>query len=263
MLLDKKYKELIADILRNGADRPTRNARTRSVFGRSLVLPTMADGNFPLITARKIFYKGILGELAAFLQGPQNVADFEKQGCNYWGLWANPEGDLNVDYGNLWRDFNGYDQLATLIDSLTTDPYGRRHIISAWKPDNLSTLDLPCCHYSYQWYVTNDDKLDMLWIQRSVDVMIGLPSDMVLAGAFNALIAKAVGLIPGSITMQLGDCHIYEPHLANSIEFLKRPVYDLPIFSIDPQVSIDNFSNESITIKDYESGPAMKFELLK
>lgn len=222
MQYETSYIKLIKDILANGETRQTRNAVTKAVYGRSFTITELRQGYFPILKGRKMFYKGAFGELAAMFKGPKTLKDFEQEGCNYWSQWANDDGTINVDYGNTWLDFDGVNQLANVVDSISNDPFGRRHIITGWHPGNLDEVNLPCCHMLYQWYVTNDGYLDMIWYQRSVDVMVGLPSDVLLAAAWNIVMAAATGLKPGSITFMLGDTHIYQSHMSGVQEYLKR-----------------------------------------
>ncbi len=211
------YAGLVSEVLYTGELRKGRNGNTRAKFCKSFSMDSL---DLPVLAGRRIYYKGVLGELAAMLRKPKSTADFEKFGCNYWDKWAEPDKSIVVDYGNAWRDFNGYDQLATLKKSLTENPTGRRHLISGWRPDRLAELSLPCCHLLYQWYVTNDLELEMIWYQRSVDLMVGLPSNMILASTWNQLLANELGFKPGRVHMVLGDCHIYEGHLKEVKKYL-------------------------------------------
>lgn len=260
------YAATVDIILSIGEEREGRNGVTKSSFGRSLYVNNVAD-NFPLLLGRKMFYKGVLGELAAFFRGPSNVADFEEFGCNYWKTWAKPDGSINVDYGNAWRDFDGIDQLLELRETLLTNPTDRRMIVSGWRPNKLKELDLPCCHYNYQFYVRQGKYLDMIWTQRSVDMMIGLPSDIILAAAWLIALAHDVGLIPGDIKMDLGDCHIYEEHFdqakvyLNRVDELRRQVTALPTYSYKNDGVFTEFTPEMLSIHGYEPQPAIRFEL--
>lgn len=219
---EHQYIAMINDVLLNGTIRDCRNAETQSVFGGRLVLQELRHGVFPLLHGRRLYYAGVLGELAAMLEGPKSVEDFKRHGCNYWGQWADEDGALRVDYGNAWLDFNGYNQLEATIKSLREDPYGRRHIISAWRPDKLHTLSLPCCHLLYQWYVDGDGFLNLMWYQRSADLMVGVPSDVILAAAWLINMAELTGLKPGTIDMIFCDLHIYTDHFQGVHEYLSR-----------------------------------------
>lgn len=266
---EHEYFKILKDLHNFGERRQTRNAETLSQFGKVLVIDQLEDGYFPLLQSRKMFYKGVLGELAAFVHGPKSVQDFEQQGCNYWKLWGKEDGSINVDYGNSWLDFNGYNQLRALVQSLKADPASRRHIISAWKPDNLDKLDLPCCHYAYQWYVTNDGKLEMLWHQRSADWVIGVPSDIILAAAMNIALANEVGLKPGKITMTFGDAHIYSSHLSDlallynqySLAKSKAGVVAAPTYVVGKELTLTNFSKDLLKVNNYNHQPPIKFKL--
>ena len=259
---EENYVALIKDIQKNGKVRDTRNAFTKSVFGRTLVVDSLEHGFFPLLQGRKIFYKGVLGELAAMLKGPKTLKDLKDEGCNYWGKWANDDGTIELDYGNAWRNFNGVNQLKDVVESLTKNPYGRRHLITGWNPSRLAELSLPCCHMLYQWYVTNDGHLEMIWYQRSVDVMVGLPSDVIVAAAWNVIMAAATGYKPGKLTFMLGDTHIYcghEPGVkqylakADGVRFKGLTYSYQPNVEADesPMAYFDNFSKDAINLTTF------------
>jgi len=263
---EEDYRKIIKKAL-SCRDRQTRNAVTRGYFGEMLKTDIMEFGSLPLITGRKIYHKGIVGELASFLQGATSVDVFKANGCNYWDSWADDTGKLNIDYGTSWRDFNGVDQLSEVVKSLMENPKGRRHIISAWRPDRLAELALPCCHYSYQWYVTTEGTLDMIWVQRSVDLMVGLPSDMLLAAVFNMLMAQTVGLKPGTLTFHLGDCHVYQTHLPQVEEYLGQPIElftdVVPAsWELGEDATVFNFEPSMLEITNYSPAEPIKFELI-
>jgi thymidylate synthase len=257
-----QYKRLISRILNNGDERQTRNSVTKALFGERLIID-VEEGQFPLLTSRKMFYKGVLGEFAAMIRGPKDLESFESQGCPYWKLWAKEDGSLNVDYGNTWTDFNGsgVNQMQTVIDSIKNNPTDRRMFVVGTNPQN--NPDLPSCHILYQWFVREGKYLDMMWYQRSVDTLVGLPSDVVLAYAWNAMIAKDTGLTPGRITMNLGDTHIYESHYEKAREYIGTVQHDLPTFKFaDTYKDLWNFTKNDIIIEDYKHEDPIKFELL-
>jgi thymidylate synthase len=265
MSFEHEYAKLVYNILKNGEERKTRNGKTRALFGTTLEVDMTNRDIFPLLVARKMYYKGVLGELAAMLRGPKHIKDFELWGCNYWKTWAEDDGHICVDYGNAWIDYNGVNQLDNLIHMLKTNPTDRRLIISSWRPDRLDSLSLPCCHHTYQWYVRKGQYLDMLWMQRSVDTMIGLPSDIVLAAAWNIMIANEVGLQPGKLTFSLGDTHIYEEHIEQAYMYLQmvgsqliHPRYDLNTHKGRPTVE---FIPSMIQIRDYNPLQSLNFLL--
>lgn len=275
-MFEKNYVKLINDILDEGDVRCGRNGYVSSKFGCTLTIVDLEDGYFPLLSGRKIFYPGVLGEFAAFIRGPKTLQDFEAFGCNYWKDWAKPDGSLDVDYGNQWLDFNGVNQIEQVISSIDADPFGRRHIINGWRPDRLNVVDLPCCHFLYQFYVTSEGKIDLMFYMRSVDVIIGLPSDVILAALMVLLIAQDTLYKPGKIHMILGDTHIYEIHhkdegihqyLENYYSNSSR--MPLPTYSLCSRSTILQYEHESkelfvpkhLHIQNYEPIETIKFEV--
>jgi len=260
------YAAMIERILKHGERRQTRNAVTLSTFGETIKID-LQQVSMPLIQGRQMYPQGIFGEFAAFVRGPKTVADFEEFGCNYWKQWADKDGNLNLDYGNTWSDYNGFNQLAQVKDMLINDPTNRRMIIDAWRPDRLEDLSLPCCHYAYQFYLRDSKYLDMVWIQRSVDMMIGLPSDFVLAALFVRLLAHELNLRPGVLTFQLGDCHVYEEHVIKAEEYIDivrtEFMIPLPIATIisDRGTAIEQFVPDDILITSYEHYDPITFKL--
>lgn len=256
-----RYKHLIDMIMTKGDLRETRNGITKSLFGTSLDFDLQKG--FPILTGRKMYYKGVMGELAAMLRGPKTLKDFEDQGCNYWSKWADEDGKLELDYGNAWRDFNGFDQLADVINKLNNDPHDRRMMISGWRPDRLQDLSLPCCHYAYQFYVREGMYLDMMWIQRSADTMIGIPSDAIFAASMVIAMANETRLLPGQVTMHFGDTHVYEEHVGATMEYMQHKIYSLPDYTFNKAMGAPTieFTNKDISLKGYKHGPKIEFEL--
>jgi len=262
---EANYIKLVNKIVREGVDKDTRNGTTRSIFGEMIDLGDVFT-EFPIIQGRKIYSKGILGELAAILNKPKHVDDFKKKGCNYWDKWARIDGSINVDYGNAWYDFNGVDQIAELKYKLKHKPNDRRMIVTGWNPGNLEDLDLPCCHMMYQFHVSKGNTLNMLWTQRSVDTMIGLPSDAVFAATWLIILANEVGLKPGNIKMSLGDVHIYHEHLEEVITYLDQarsiasysPRWEL---NMEKGQAMEEFMPEMLTLTSYDHRASISFEL--
>lgn len=255
--IEQSYCELVRKILNNGEFRDTRNAKTISLFGETLVSYELENDSFPILEGRKLYYEGVLGELKTFLEGPRDLQHFKDNGCNYWDKFADEDGKLDLAYGNEWLNFNldDIDQIEKLYRGLKEDPNGRRHIVTGWNPNDLS--EVPPCHILYQWYVTNDKRLEMIWYQRSVDVMIGLPSDIILAAAWNIKIAHDLGFKPGKITFNLGDTHIYQNHIAGAIKYLQQ-VEKITPFN---EVNYSYDSQYGLEVKNYNPQKHINFEV--
>lgn len=272
--LDTTYAELCERVLYQGYLRPAR------VGGEAYSLPgltlstAMVSHAFPILTTRQIFPKGVIGELAAFLQGAEDLATFEKFGCNYWahnaGHWINNVGLEKADwqvgriYGAQWRRFGpaGPDQLVELVEGLTHDPYSRRHILACWNPEELSDMCLPPCHILAQFYVKPGGLLDCIVYMRSVDLALGLPSDLVLYGVLLMLVAKKVDMQAGQLHFQFGDAHIYAPHAeALQQQCARETNLAPPLGLLKDKADLFTFEPDDFALINYIYMPRIDYEL--
>ena len=208
--------------------------------------------------------------------------------------FAKKWGELGPIYGKQWRDWNGADQIANLIDSLKNNPDSRRLMVSAWNVGELDQMTLPPCHYGFQVYTTeltleerqlefchrlgksihyakNLDhefldldyvpkrKISLMWNQRSVDVFLGLPFNIASYALLLKLIAKEVNMVPDQLIGNLGDTHLYLNHLDQAKKQLKREPYCLPELKVS-KVDILN-GDFNYELHSYESHPSIKAKL--
>lgn len=221
--MNESYRQLVIKILTEGHLQEGRNGEQLIIPHYSFTVDDMKNDH--LLKLRKMYTKGIEGEFNTLIDWTRpltNVSQFEENGCNYWSKWAGPNGELNLDYYNQMHP-----QLEDIIDQINLDPHSRRHVISLWNHDNVKSgvLSLECCWYSMIFTVI-DHKLHMQWIQRSVDTMIGLPSDIYLAYLFMKHVAYSTGLRIGSCQFSLSNCHIYAEHIENAYKLIKRTEKD-------------------------------------
>ena len=271
--IEDEYKALMAGILYSGKSKEDRTGTgTISVFGRT-ISHDMALG-FPLLTCRKISFAAARTELLWILQGRTDLAYLEDNGVKYWRpdyeRSGRTDGTLGPVYGKQWRFFNGVDQLKKLVYSIEKEPTSRRLMVSAWAPHELDEMVLPPCHYGFQVYI-NNGVLDLMWMQRSADVFLGLPYDIAMYGLLLELLAKGAGLKPGRLIAQLGDCHLYNNHLDQAKEYISRTNKALPRIEMAEGVRISKKMGargaviipeiEDIQLKDYHPHPAIKAEL--
>jgi len=102
--LDEQYIDLLKDILENGVEKNTRNGKVLSVFGRSIRYK-FKDGKFPLLTTKKMYFKGIVTELLWFLRGDTNIKYLVDNNCHIWDgdaykrYWdAHPDAEKSFQY---------------------------------------------------------------------------------------------------------------------------------------------------------------------
>lgn len=235
----KQYLELVKKILDQGEPRSDRTGvGTKSIFGTSLVFD-LTKG-FPAVTTKKLAWRAVCAELLWFLEGSTNerrlceilhgtrdpskrtiwTDNFEKQGKDL----GYTDGNLGPVYGKQWRNFNGVDQIANVINEIKTNPTSRRLIVSAWNPKDIPAMALPPCHLLFQFFVSGSN-LDAIWYQRSIDVGLGLPFNIASYALLTYIIASITGLTPRTLKFFGGDTHIYN----NQIEALQTQVRRVPL----------------------------------
>lgn len=272
---ENKYLHLLQRILDEGTTKGDRTGTgTKSVFGTQLSFDL--SNSFPIITTKKVYWKGVVEELLWFIRGETDSKKLEEKGVKIWtgntsrefldkkGL-KYPEGEIGPGYGFQWRHwgkeykynenqytimYEGVDQLANVINTLKKNPNDRRMIVSAWNVSEIDKMALPPCHLLYQFDVT-DGKLNCQWYQRSVDSFLGLPFNISSYALLTCLIAKVVGLKPGTLTFSGGDTHLYLNHLDQAKEQVSRNPFPFPQLNIKKDIkSLEDI--EALELSDLE-----------
>lgn len=244
----KQYLELLRDILDNGTPKNDRTGTgTLSVFGRQF-RHDLADG-FPLLTTKKLHFKGIASELIWFLSGDTNIRWLKEHGVSIWDEWATEDGDLGPIYGAQWtawptRDGGTINQIDYVVDCLRNNPDSRRILFHGWNVEFLpderisprenaraGRMALPPCHLLYQFHVAGGRLSAQLYI-RSSDSFLGLPYNTASLGLLTTMLAQQCDLEPGEIIVCTGDSHIYSNHLEQVREQLIREPRPLPRLNI-------------------------------
>ena len=153
------------------------------------------------------------------------------------------------------------DQLQRLIDGIKDNPYGRRHVVSAWNPGELDKVALPACHSMFQCYARADGYLDLKMYQRAADVGLGIPYNIASYAMLLHLLAMLTDLKPGRLTITYGDIHIYKDHLAAIWTQLSREPMPLPEITLRRISSLDEVETGIFQLHGYESHPALKMKM--
>lgn len=173
-----QYLELMREALEHGSvkvDRGT-DAVLHSLFGRQTRYD-LSKG-FPLLTTKKVYWKGVLHELYWFMSGQTNIEYLVKNNVHIWDDYpykkykkfaednvlpvmsqeefvqrinddkefAKRWGDLPRIYGEMWRHWptrtpgRTIDQLAWVIQELKDDPDAKNLIVNSWNPEYLYTM---------------------------------------------------------------------------------------------------------------------------
>lgn len=257
-----QYLDMIDEIMREGVFRGDRTGTgTLSKFGTTMRFNLRHS--FPLLTSKRVFWRGVAEELLWFVAGRTNGKELSDRGIHIWdgngsreyldsiGLSHREEGDLGPVYGFQWRHFGaeytdmhanysgqGVDQLAELIHKIKTNPNDRRLVLTAWNPAALKDMALPPCHMFCQFYVA-DGELSCQMYQRSCDLGLGVPFNIASYSLLTCMVAQVCGLKPGDFVHVLGDAHVYSNHVEPLKEQLKNAPRHFPVSSERGVVSMD------------------------
>jgi len=268
----QQYLDLLQNILDNGEVKEDRTGTgTRSFFGHQMRFD-LSQG-FPILTTKKIFFKGVVHELLWFLNGSTNNNDLKDQGVHIWDEWETEIGELGPIYGYQWRSWpttNGeqIDQIDKVIDQIKHNPDSRRIIVSAWNvadlPDETISpqenvankkMALAPCHALFQFFVSGG-KLSCQLYQRSCDTFLGLGFNIASYSLLTSMIAQQCDLKIGEFIWTGGDVHLYLNHLEQARQQLSRKPYPLPKLKIKTKPSsIFDYHFEDFELINYKSHP--------
>jgi len=287
-----QYLDLLRDIIENGVNKSDRTGvGNRSVFARHMRF-SLRD-QFPILTTKRVYWRGVVEELLFFLRGDTNSKHLEEKKVNIWkgntsrefldkkGLQCLPEGDIGTSYSHQWRNFGGehphipatkgqagFDQIQYVLDMLMKDPQDRRMIISGWNPSQLQYKSLPPCHLTYVFNVNIQTyELNCHMTQRSCDTFLGVPFNISSMALMTYLFAKVSGFKPGEISWLGVDVHLYKNHIESGViekqlEREPRPFPKLEIHKdIRNLVDIENLSYEDLELINYKPHPKIKAQM--
>lgn len=297
---EKGYLRAVDDIIENGETRYDRtHVGTQSLFGLQMRFD-LKKKQFPLLTTKKMFTKGIIAELLWFLSGSTDTKRLSKQGVHIWdgntsrefldnnGFTDRPEGDMGPSYSFQFRhagakyktahidytqDPHRIDQVNQVIQSIIHDPHSRRHIINLWNVPDIPKMSLPPCLFLYQFYVSqhpkhyenptgNKNYLNLSLYQRSADMGLGVPFNIASASLFTYMIAEITGLQPGELIHHIGDAHIYTDHINPLKKQIQREPRPFPQLHLSHQPrKIEDFYAEDFKIKGYYPYPGLKMKM--
>lgn len=283
---EQQYLNLIKHILVYGCKKSDRTGvGTVSVFGVSCRYNL--EHEFPLLTTKKVFWKGIVEELLWFIKGSTDSRDLSNKGVKIWdgngsrqfldkrGLTSNTEGDLGPIYGFQWRHYGaeyvdsttnyhnqGIDQLQNIIDTIKSNPDDRRIIMCSWNVTDIPKMALPPCHVLCQFYVC-EDKLSCLLYQRSGDMGLGVPFNIASYALLTYMIAHVTNLKPYELIHTIGDAHIYLNHIDALQEQIRRCPRPFPQVKFKRNIgNINDFNAEDIELQNYNPHVTIKMDMV-
>lgn len=286
---EQQYLNLLNEIITKGHYRPTRNSNTWSLFGKTMEFDL--NKGFPLLTTKKVFFRGVFEELLFFLKGDTNAKHLSDNGVKIWegntsrefldknGLGHYEVGDMGGMYGynflhfgypyagmNTNYDQKGFNQIEYCLKLLKTDPYSRRILLTSFNPSTANTGVLyPCHSIVIQFYVDGDNKLSASCYNRSQDFLLGNPFNLCSTSLLIHMFCEVINndpnyignkLLPGRLLMNMGDVHIYQDHYSESIRQILRDPHPFPQIKFNRKVTdLIEFKFTDIELIDYTSYP--------
>jgi thymidylate synthase len=298
---EHQYLDLLRETLERGDEQVDKGTgvKTYSLFGAQIRFDLSVG--FPLLTTKKVYWKGVLHELYWFLSGQSNIKYLLDNNVHIWDdypykiyseknagqltkdefiekikndeTFAKMNGELPHIYGEMWRrwqakDGRSVDQLGWVVDELRKDPDAHNTLVSSWNPEYLYAMAapgkaarFPICHNLYQVNIKHG-KVCLQLYQRSADMFLGVPFNVASYALLTLIIAKILGREAGEFVHTFGDFHIYENHKDQVREQLAREPLTFPSVRFSHDFdSLDTFKPEYVELVGYEAHAPIKAEL--
>jgi thymidylate synthase len=278
---DGQYQQLLGRILGAGVPVPTRQGPRALTLMQQTMRFGLANG-FPMITERSLrsFWRKCIGELCAFINGATTLDELAEFGCDWWGPWATPaktsarglpSGTLGPgSYGGAFRHFptaegGGFDQFAHLAEQLAELPGDRTHFVSPWIPQyqvrgrgkTPKTTIAPCHGWVHVRVLGGALHLHMF--QRSGDVPVGVPANMVQYAALLLMLEHLTRIPAAAYYHTISDAHIYENQAESATTMLGRAPRRLPTVRLttagEKIADIHDFRAGHFEVADYDPHP--------
>jgi thymidylate synthase len=298
---DKQLRRIVRKIKRIGLSNEGKPIRAKwdsdgtPAYARSILNERMKfNGECPFITFRKLGYKMPIHEIRWIAQKKSNDVELLRKmngtDKTVWDQWQQEDGTILKAYGwqlrhktrkvkltpelaemidsgeleaQFYKDFSDYvelDQIDYVIYQLKTNRYSNQIKTTLWGVSELDEMALPPCAYETHWQ-TWDEKLHLTLNIRSNDMPLGSPFNAFQYYVLQRMMAQAVGMKHGTLTINIDNAHIYDRHEEQMYEMVERKSYRTPKLWVNPDVkNFYDFTTEDFKLLDYESGDPIKFE---
>lgn len=288
---DSQYQRLLKSILERGVVSPSQ----QGVDAITLIAPDPLhfkfENGFPIINERNMnpkisenlpvtIWQQAIGEILAFINGARTLKEFEKFGCFWWGPWATEEkckkrgletGDLGPgSYGAAFHDFPtsegaGFNQWKHIVEQIKEEPQLRTHFVTPWIPQYVGRgkgkkqkVTIAPCHGWVHVRII-DGKLTLHMFQRSCDVPVGVPSNMVQYAALALALAHVTNTIPYEYIHSFSDAHIYVNQMDAVKTMIEREPKTLATMKINTnKKDLFAFRKEDFELSDYNPHPGIR-----
>lgn len=277
-----KYRDVIRQVLASKLVVPTPQGQYARTAMQQTMSYDLGIGEFPVITERSLknSWRKAIGELCAFINGATTIKEIEEFGCDWWRPWASiektskrglePDSLGPASYGGAFRYFPdgeggpGFDQFANLVVQLRRFPEVRTHFVTPWIPygqvrgSELSTI-APCHGWIHVRIINR--RLYLHMFQRSGDVPVGVPHNMVQYAALMLMLSQLTGYQLGTYYHTISDAHIYDNQEPAAKIMLSRDVRKLPYLHLNPKgmevKDIHDFRAEHFNLLNYNPHPGL------
>lgn len=254
---DNQYKQVLQSILDHGVRVPSQQGPDAIMLLGTNPMRFKLENGFPMLTERNLapkenerllvtIWRQAIGEIIGFINGARTLKQLEEFGCYWWAPWGIEAkttkrglevGDLGPgSYGAAFHDFptaegETYNQFKNIVQQIKEQPQLRTHFISPWVPQytmrvkgrTQKVVVCPCHGWINLRVVGN--KLSLHMFQRSGDVPVGVPSNMIQYSALLLMIAQATGLEPYEYVHSISDAHIYVDQMDAVKTILERSFF--------------------------------------
>lgn len=281
---DTQYRDMLERILRTGESVPTRQGPPALTLMQQTMRFDLRNG-FPVITERNVrpFWRKAIGELCAFINGATTLAELEKFGCDWWDAWATPAKTSSRglepnslgpgSYGAAFHDFpaaggDPFDQFAHLVEQIRELPELRTHFVSPWIPQyqvrgagkKPKTTIAPCHGWVHVRVLRG--RLHLHMFQRSGDVPVGVPSNMIQYAALTLMLEQLTGCPAAAYYHTISDAHIYQDQVERAETMVAREPRPLPTVWLNEDgravTDIHDFRAEHFELGDYDPHPGLR-----
>lgn len=277
--IDELYNSIVIDIIENGYSNEGEKVRTvyadgTPAYTKSIMSAQLKfDNSEPaILTTKQVGWKTAIKEILLFWQQKTNrLSVMQGQGVRIWDEWEIKEGKWNGTIGSSYgyqlgkkvRELNGekVDQVDYLLHELKHNPYSRRHVTSLWNIDDLDEMALNPCVWNTQWLVRGNE-LHLIVGQRSGDVALGIPFNLLQYQVLQMMIAQVTGYKVGSLTFNVSDAHIYDRHLDLMEKQVNGETFEAPYLWMNPNVTnFYDFTIEDFKLAGYKNGGKFEYEV--
>ncbi len=253
MNTDQQYCNTLECCLRSGERIQTRNSGVRRLIHR-----THDFSSTPLVRVRKTAWRNCIREMEWFLSGSTNINDLHPSVRHWWEPWKDSAGCVRYNYSKQLRHWNVaqqdawvmYDQVEAMVECLKKHPNSRRNLLTTWNAAEMAAEDCPitnCWGTVIHAFVTGGNRLRLVTYQRSVDVICGLPHNLLQMAAFQLWLCHRTGLMVDGLTWIGGDVHVYDQH----IELAERMLKETLPTDAGPQLVYEPKGSEEFKADDF------------